>query len=191
MSQSQKIRQLNQILEALEEFKHRKNYILNFSKLASLMKISNSELEEIMNLILRFQYLFKEHFNGKVLSKKWKNNQFYFKLISELCDDENRYDLRKQIEINVEHSQLLNDIIYCFQHVNIGKGFDIKHNITELPKKVKKLYAIHPYFFENRGNGLIYPTNLAIELGKAIRTYNKINREVRDIRIEEYRVKIR
>jgi len=190
MSQSTKIRQLHQVLDLLEEFKNRKNCVFNFSKLADLLKISIRDLEEIMNIIFRFQQIFREHFDGQVLCRNWKNNQIYFSLLPESVKRQAPEIMNKEIDISIEHSQILSDIIYYFQHVKIGKGFNLKINETELSKKVKEIHISHPYFFENRGNQLIYPTSLAIHLGSSIRTYTKINRSIRKLQIDDYEITI-
>jgi len=188
MSQSTKIRQLHQILDLLEEFKNRKNCVFNFSKLANLLKISHNDLEEVMHIIFRFQQIFKEHFNGQLLCRNWKNNQIYFSLIPESVNRQGSEIMAKEIHINTEQSQILSDIIYYFQHVKIGKGFNLKINGTELSKKVKELFNTHPYLFENKGNQLIYPSGLAIQLGSSIRTYNKINRTIKKLQIDDCKI---
>ncbi|GAH75668.1 unnamed protein product, partial [marine sediment metagenome] len=96
----------------------------------------------------------------------------------------------KEIEIEQGQVRVLNDIVYYFLHVKIGKGFDINQNSTELSKKVKELKRAHPYFFEYRGNGLIYPSKLAIETGKAISFYNRSKKLITKLEVEDYLIQI-
>jgi hypothetical protein len=75
MTQSAKIKRLNQVLLALEKFQVRKSSLFSLDKLAEYLKLSASELEEVLKLIFRFQRLFSSIFEGYVLCKKWKNDK--------------------------------------------------------------------------------------------------------------------
>ena len=94
------------------------------------------------------------------------------------------------IKLNHEHIQLLNDIIYYFNHIKIGKAFNSNTHNSALTQKVKKLRKLHPYFFENRGNGTIYPSKLASQLGKTLSLYKKVNRKIQNFEIEGYQIKV-
>jgi hypothetical protein len=124
------------------------------------------------------------------LFKKWKNNKTF--LVLKLKTDVKNCIINepKQIEIDQEQVKLLNDIIYYFQHVKIGGGFNIKQNRSELSRKVRNLKQSHPYFFEYRGNGLIYPSKLGIETGKLISFYNKSKKLFTKLELEEYLIHI-
>lgn len=80
MTQSAKIKQLNQVLLALEKFQVRKNSIFSLDKLAEYLKLSASELDEVLKLIFRFQRLFNSNLEGYILCKKWKNDKTYLVL---------------------------------------------------------------------------------------------------------------
>ena len=95
-----------------------------------------------------------------------------------------------EIEINKEQVKVLSDIVYYFQHIKIGCGFDNKLSTTKLSNKVRELKRFHPYFFEYRGNGLIYPSKLAIETGKVISFYNKGKKLITKLEVEEYLIQI-
>jgi hypothetical protein len=69
-------------------------------------------------------------------------------------------------------------------------GFKSNRYNSTLTQKVKKLRKLHPYFFENRGNGSIYPSELAIQLGKILSVYKKGNRKIQDAQIEGYQIKV-
>jgi hypothetical protein len=162
MTQSAKIKRLNQVLLALEKFQVRKSSLFSLDKLAEYLKLSASELEEVLKLIFRFQRLFSSIFEGYVLCQKWKNDKTYLVLKTKSEVKEGCVFEPKEIEIARDQVKLLSDIAYFFQRVKIGKGFDLKRNGTELSRKVKELKRSHPYFFESKGNGLVYPSKLAI-----------------------------
>jgi len=190
MAQSIKFKQLHQVISALEKFQSRKKSIFSLEKLAAYLQLSVGELNEILGLVFRFQNLFSSVFEDFYLFKKWKNNKTYLvlKLKSEVKNPITNEP--KEIEIEQGQVRVLNDIVYYFLHVKIGKGFDISQNSTELSKKVKELKRAHPYFFEYRGNGLIYPSKLAIETGKAISFYNRSKKLITKLEVEDYLIQI-
>ncbi|MCK4381920.1 MAG: hypothetical protein KAW66_01370 [Candidatus Lokiarchaeota archaeon] len=190
MAQSVIIKQLHQVISSLEKFQTRKNSMFSLEKLAAYLQLSVGELDEILELIFRFQMLFNSAFEDYFLFKKWKNNKNY--LVLKLKSEVKKpiANEPKEIEIDQEQARVLNDIVYYFLHVKIGKGFDIKQNNTELSKKVRELKRSHPYFFEYRGNGLIYPSKLAVETGKLISFYNKSKKLITKLEIEDYLIQI-
>ncbi len=190
MAQSVKIKQLHQIISALEKFQTRKNSMFSLDKLATYLNLSNKELDEILELVFRFQMLFNSAFEDYILFKKWKNNKNYLVLKRKSEAKNPITNELKEIEIDREQARVLNDIVYYFLHVKIGKGFDIKQNSTELSKKVRELKRSHQYFFEYRGNGLIYPSKLAVETGKLISFYNKSKKLITKLEVEDYLIQI-
>ena len=190
MAQSVIIKQLHQVISSLEKFQTRKNSMFSLEKLAAYLQLSVGELDEILELIFRFQMLFNSAFEDYFLFKKWKNNKNY--LVLKLKSEVKKpiANEPKEIEIDQEQARVLNDIVYYFLHVKIGKGFDIKQNNTELSKKVRELKRSHPYFFEYRGNGLIYPSKLAVETAKLISFYNKSKKLITKLEIEDYLIQI-
>jgi len=190
MAQSAKFKQLHKIVSALERFQTRKNSLFSLNKLANYLNLSERDLEEMIELVLRFQNLFNSVLSDFILCKKWRNDKSY--LILKPKSDvayQNLSDL-KEVEINKTQMNLLSDVIYYFQHVKIGKGFNIYRNKTELSKKVKQLYRSHSYFFEHRGNGLIYPSKLAVEAGKLIQSYNRSKKTISKLQIEDFIIQI-
>ena len=83
---------------------------------------------------------------------------------------------------------MLSDVVYFFQRVKIGKGFDLKRNGTELSRKVKKLKKAHPYFFESKGNGLVYPSKLAVDTGNLILSYDRSKRSFSRLKVGDYAI---
>ena len=190
MAQNDKIKQLHKIISALEQFQTRKDKLFSLDKLANYLNLSERDLEEVLELVFRFQFLFSSIFEGLILVKKWKNEKTY--LILKSKSEVKNIDLMepKEIEISKDQAEILNDIVYYFQHVKIGKGFDVKSNGAELSKKVKQLNRSHPYFFGHRGNGLLYLSKLAVEAGNLIRSYNKSKKSVSKLEIEEFIIQI-
>jgi len=174
----------------LEKFQVRKNYLFSLDKLTEYLKLSTSELEEVLQLIFRFQQLFSSAFEGYFLCKKWKNDKFYLKLAPKSeVKDVSVLEL-KEVEIDRDQVKLLSDIAYYFQRVKIGKGFDLRRNGTELSRKVKELKKSHPYFFESKGNGMVYPSKLAVDAGNLILSYDRSKKAVSKLQIGEFVVKI-
>ena len=190
MAQSVKIKQLHQIVSALERFCTRKDSLFSLDKLANYLTLSERDLEDLLELVFRFQNLFNSVISGFVLCKKWRNDKSYLILKSKSeVSSQNLSDL-KEVEVDKTQMNLLSDVIYYFQHVKIGKGFNINRNKIELSKKVKQLSRSHPYFFEHRGNGLIYPSKLAVEAGMLIQSYNRSKKNIFKLQIEDFIIQI-
>jgi len=190
MAQGTKIKQLHQIVSALEKFQTRKNSLFNLDKLANFLNMSEQDLEEVLELVFRFQNLFNSVISDFFLCKKWKNDKYYLILKSKSEVLSQDLSNLKEVEINQTQVNLLSDVIYYFQHVKIGKGFNVNRNNTELSKKVKQLNRSHPFFFEHRGNGLIYPSKLAVEAGNLIQSYNRSKKTISKLQIEEFIIQI-
>ena len=190
MAQSVKFKQLHQIVSALERFQTQKKSLFSLGKLANYLNLSERDLEEVLELVFRFQNLFNSVISDFILCKKWKNEKYY--LILKPKSEVSSQDLSdlKEVEINQTQVNLLSDVIYYFQHVKIGKGFNVIRNKTELSKKVKQLNRLHPYFFEYRGNGLIYPSKLAVEAGNLIQSYNRSKKSISKLQIEDFIIQI-
>ena len=190
MAQGTKIKQLHQIVSALEKFQTRKNSLFSLDKLANFLNMSERDLEEVLELVFRFQNLFNSVISGFVLCKKWREDKCY--LILKPKSEVSIHDLSdlKEVEINRTQVNLLSDVIYYFQHVKIGKGFNVNRNTTELSKKVKQFNRTHPFFFEHRGNGLIYPSKLAVEAGMIIQSYHRSKKTISRLQIEDFIIQI-
>lgn len=190
MSKSLTIHDFYKILDLLEDLQQRKDSLLNLTGLFNVLNFSKEELESVTELIFRFQTFFSNSKEKSWLTKLWINGQIYLKLIPISEDRIDKPCNQKIIKLNHENIQLLNDIIYYFNHIKIGKAFTSNTHNSALTQKIKKLRKVHPYFFENRGNGIIYPSRLASQLGKTLNLYKKGNRKVQDIQIEGYQIKV-
>ena len=190
LQSSQILKKIGYIIDALNLFPYKQDSLFNVSRLTSMLQLSEEEMDQILKILFKLQDQFSNHFKGYELQKIWKNGTIYLTLISKE-QNINDKSYQKEISLSPDHSNLLNDIIYYFEHIKIGKGFDPRVNGTELSKKVKELNNVHPYLFESRGNSLLYPTKLAIEIGKMLYSYNKNNRDVAKIHLDEYLITIR
>ncbi|MFW9826710.1 MAG: hypothetical protein ACFFEY_03710 [Candidatus Thorarchaeota archaeon] len=166
---------LDKILDVLGEFKNNYECRLNFSRLVDLLKLPKSEIDEIINLILKFQEKFNDVFFNYRLQKIRTNGYFY--IVAKKIDINNN-----EIPLNITFSRTqleqLNDIFYTFKHVKRGKGFDINKNGTRMSANLKNLKEEFPYLFETKDNKLIYPSDFGVKLGDLIISYNKSNREI-------------
>lgn len=190
MPSSWRFQKLHKILNILEQFTEHPNSNFNFSKLEEVLGLLPKEGEELLNLIFQFQDLFHSKLKGYILYKKRKNTNLYLTLKAKSqVKDGDKLDTN-EINITKAESNLLSDIIYYFQHIKIGKGFDVSYNNSELIQKVKSLKGTHPYFFEHRGNGLIYPTKLAVDLGVQILSYQRGNKPIRELNVNDNKILI-
>ncbi|MFX1257040.1 MAG: hypothetical protein ACFFAN_04225 [Promethearchaeota archaeon] len=181
---------LNQVLNALGEFKGHYEKRFNFSRLAEYLQIPKSEINNVISLILNFQEMFEEVFKNYRLQKKIINSQRYLvtekKITEQKEQEEKKNTSPKKIRINKDQSKLLSDIVYLFKRVKRGKGFDLENVDSELLRNLKKLKDQHPYLFNKNGNNLTYPSEIGLELGSLILSYNKSNKKIENFNIKNY-----
>ena len=177
---------LDQIIDALGAFKDHYNKKFNFTKLANLLKIPKSEIEQVVSLVLKFQEKFETVFEDYRIKKEIINGRIYF------AAKKKNVDSPGEVEINLEKDQakLLSDVIYTFKFVKRGKGFDLKFVSSELVKDIRKLMKAHPCLFHKNGNNLVYPSKLGLELGETINSYFKCNRIFDEIIIDNYKITV-
>ncbi|MFW9879117.1 MAG: hypothetical protein ACFFG0_39060 [Candidatus Thorarchaeota archaeon] len=183
------LRVLNQIVDYIEKFEDHYDKKFNFSKLVKLLNIPKAETDDIVGLILNFQDIFENVFRKHRLQKYRAANQIY--LITEEKCLQNQIKAFENLMFTSSQINILNDIIYVFKHVKRGKGFDIVKNGSELLTKVKQLRNAHPYLFELKGNGLIYPSQLGLKLGELIISYNKSNKTLDRITLDSYMIEVK
>ena len=178
---------INQTIESLGKFEGNYDKKFNFSELVRRLNIPNTEVDEFIYLLLNFQEKFESVFLTYRLKKKIENGTIYLTVEKREIDS---IPIRPPeiITFSPSQIQLLNDIIYTFKHVKRGKGFDIAKNGTELSSNLKQLRSEHPYLFETKSNGLIYPSPFGSKLGGLIISYNKGNRELTEITIDNHKV---
>lgn len=173
---------LNQIIDYLSKFEDHYDKKFNFSKLANLLNIPSSEVDEIVYLLLNFQENFEKVFKKYRLLKYRTNNHIY--LITEKKSELNKCEIPNFIEISASNITLLNDIIYVFKYIKRGKGFDLIRNGSELLTKIKHLMEVHPFLFESKGKGMVYPSELGLKLGEVVISYNKSNKTLENVIID-------
>jgi hypothetical protein len=179
------ILRLQTLIKLLEHYSQKNHLTLNLIKLTEMMNISQDELDILLEIVFQFQAIFKNGLQTKSLHKVRKNNMCYLSL-----SDCQSSVLNTGIELSKIQCNLLSDMIFEFQYISKGKGFDIRYPSTELIKNIKELKNLHPYFFEYRGNGLVYPTELALKIGKQLEIYNRTNKSVSKITCENYTITI-
>lgn len=182
----QLLKKLHQMVNALGEFKNRYDKKLNFSKLIKFLKLNDGNTEEIVYLILRFQEQFTEIFKDHTLRRKIISGQTYLVPEKKLHNYKEKILLIPEtVRVCKKDSKTLSDVTYLFMYVRRGKGFDLDENTTDLIKNIKLLRQKHPYFFIKNGNNLIYPSQVALELGNRIQTYHKGNKLLKTITLHK------
>ena len=178
---------LNQTIESLGKFEGNYDKKFNFSELVRRLNIPSTEIDEFIYLLLNFQEKFENVFLTYRLKKKIENGTIYLTVEKREIDS---IPIRPPeiIKFSPSQVQLLNDIIYTFRYVKRGKGFDVAKNGSELSSNLKQLRSEHPYLFESKSNGLIYPSPFGLKLGDLIISYNKGNRELTEITFDNHKV---
>lgn len=180
---------LNYVLAALEGFRDDYTKKFNFTRLMEYLKVPKSEIDGIIYLILNFQEKFNDVFKNHVLKKKINDGKLY------LITEKNKIDtyqipIPEEIRIKKAYLPIISDLVYLFKFVKRGKGFDIESNGIELLRKIKEIHKEYPYLFEEKENGLIYPSELGLKFGELILSFNKNNKEIRDVTINNYSFKV-
>ncbi|TXT57112.1 MAG: hypothetical protein BAJALOKI2v1_540014 [Promethearchaeota archaeon] len=179
---------IKKLIFALKGFKGKYEKRLNFHKFCAYLETSGKKREALLDLLFEFQDLFKGILRNHVLTKEKDGNTIYLCVKpSEVSDPK---DL-STISISKSQIKILNDIIHIFKTIRKGKGFNISNKNTDLINQLKNLYYSFPLLFRQNGHDLIYPTDIAIELGSKIKQYNKMNIDYKDIDIENYTFQIR
>ncbi len=179
------LRKLHQIVGALGEFKNYYHKKLNFSKLVTFLKLEDVDKDELIYLILRFQEQFNEVFKDHTLTRKIKSGQTYLVPEKKLHNyQEKILMIPETVRVCKKNSKILSDVTYLFKYVERGKGFDLD-TTTNLIENIKLLRQEHPYFFVKNGNNLVYPSQIALELGNMIQAYNKSNKVLKTIKLHK------
>jgi hypothetical protein len=171
-------------LELLEQFVQNGHHSININKVANGLHLSPDAIDQLLELTLQYQELFCSILPDNSLIKIRKNDTWYLTISP-------RSENRTEIQISREELDLLNDVMYYFQHIVKGKGFDTRFTTSELLEKVKRLNKAHPYFFERRGNGFVYPSTLALSLGSKLEKLNRTKKMVNCISINNLLIQIK
>jgi len=191
MPQSPNIQHVQRFIELLEKLQKRDNFLLNLNKLFEYWGISSEEVEPFIQILMHLQFLFIKESDAVRLYSIWRNGQIYLKVKSPSKHISNNSPIYREVELTREDCNLLNDVVHYFEHIKIGKGFNSKAINSEFAKKIKILNKSYPFLFENRGNGALYPTKLASQLGKTISLYKKSNRKIQDLEMDGYYIKVK
>ena len=169
------------LILALKAFKGKYEKRLNFNKLCVYLETNGKKKEVLLEILFEFQDLFKGILKDHLIVKEIKDGNTY--ICTRPLDPENK---KAPISISKQQIETLNDIIHVFRKVRKGKGFNISNQHTDLIKDLRKLYYSFPFLFRQNGHNLIYPTEIAIELGSKVSEYNKLNVDYTNIEIENY-----
>jgi len=173
---------VDQIINILNQFQDKYSKKFNFSKLVQYLNIPESESYEFLNLIFSFQNLFEGTFKKYQIRSKKEGSIIY--LIAERKEE---YLTPTNVQLSNRHAEFFNDLIYTFKSINRGKGFDIKNtNDVEFLNNIEEIRSKHPYLFQSKGNGLIYPSKVGLDLGNLIISYNKSNQKVETFKVDDY-----
>ena len=178
---------LGQLVIALKYFEGKYNKRLNFSKFAHYLGLNEIDAHLIAQFIIEYQDEFKEFsriFKKHFLSKKWEGETLYL-----ITKEENNI-IPQKITLTREHAGWISDLIYAFQHVKKGKGFNLNNKDADVVKKICLLMNLHPYFFFKNGNNMVYPSKLGSEVGNCLLSYKKLNKYFESLTIEEFRIEI-
>ena len=171
-----------QILDILKDFEDNYEKKLNFTRLVKLLNIPDVYINDLASLLFKAENIFKSVFKDHYLKKRKGNNTLY--LIAEK-------QIPSEIIFTSAQINVFSDLIYTFRHVKRGKGFDVSQNGTDLLSNLNSLKSEHPYIFEKKDNGLIYPTSFGMKLGDLIISYNKGSKKIHELTIENCRIFVR
>ena len=177
----------DQILDILKDFEDNYERKLNFTKLVKLLNIPEVYITDLASLILKTENMFKNVFKAHYLKKGKRNNILY--LIAEKKIPEIK--IPSEIIFTSAQINLFSDLIYTFRYLKRGKGFETSQNGTELLSNFTSLTFEHPYLFEKKDNGLLYPTSFGMKLGDLIISYNKGNKKINELTMDNYKIFVR
>jgi len=177
------LKKLNQILIALHEFNNQYEKKLNFSKLMKYLNIPNSENEDLIHFILTFQSEFDSVFREYRLKKTILDGQIYLMVEKKPpVHKEKMIIIPETVRMPKNYSKIWSDIIFLFKFVQKGKGFDLEQD-SQVINHLKVIQDEFPYLVLKNGNNLTYPTEIGLELGNLIHSYNKNNKPLKKIKV--------
>ncbi|MFW9821609.1 MAG: hypothetical protein ACFFE4_01655 [Candidatus Thorarchaeota archaeon] len=174
-----------QIIEVLYRFSDHYEKKLNFGTLAAALRFNTTDVDDAIEIIMNFQYLFKTVFRDFHLKKRIEDNNIY--LVTEPSSQLKQVPTK--ILMTQTHVKLLNDLIYVFKFLNRGRGFDTDSNNTELLQNVKELGDYYPYFFKKE-DGKLYPTQLGLKLGELFLSYKKTNKPIKILELDNHLIRV-
>jgi hypothetical protein len=189
INSSDLVNRVYDLISALKPLKSRPNCQLNIASFGACYKLSNEQILALVDLVLQFQSLFQNYFKGYRIESEWRNGKTFLSLVPSIKKNNNCPKFR-HVSLSSKEARSLVDLIYVYHHIRIGKGFDPKLVQSELCQNAKKLFLKHPYLMEKNGNGLLYPTSLAIKIGAELRIYTKLNRIITTLTIDNHFIHI-
>ncbi len=196
------IKKLEAIIDALNGFEGNLDRMMNLSKLAKRLKLDPKDMDVVIDIIIKLQENFATILEGRKLIKAKRGKQDY--LAAEIRKDkkpetsESIELLREEIgtlsedfDVVMKSEQVkgLSDIIYVFKKVRGGKGFDVSRNDNKIVKNLRNLKEEYPFLFRVNGNDLVYPSEVGLKLGDLVQSYNKLNKEINQLKVDNYKFK--
>ncbi len=200
---------LKKLADVIDGFESKITKKLNVSKFAKMVKVSEEQIGEILDVLVKCQAVFeksvknfkikKSKANGSLYlnfeippqSKKVDQAQIYEGTVSHVVKNDSNSDKRAQeIEISLSQARQINDIVYMFKKINRGKGFDLNVNGNELLKNISALKSSYPFLFRVNGGNLVYPTDICLELGELILSYTKASKPLSQFELNNYVIKV-
>jgi hypothetical protein len=190
INSSEPIQRVHDLISALKPLKTKPNCQLNVASFGACYKLSTEQSMALVDLVLQFQSLFLDDFQGYRIQSEWRNGTTYLNLRPIVKKDNPNCSQLKQVTLSSKQARNLLDLTYVFNHVKIGKGFDPKLVQSNLCQKAKELHETHPYLMERNGNNLLYPSSLVIKIGAELRIYAKLNRTIKKLTIDNHLIHI-
>ncbi len=176
---------------------------LNVSKIVKASNFSDKQTSELLDVIIKYQTIFAKTSKKFKLKKSKSKEQMYLVFdINKNAEKQNPEESETKVEssekgdqicevkISVSQAQKINDIVYMFKRINRGKGFDLTVSGSELLDSIKSFRESHPFLFRVNGGNLVYPTDICLELGDLILTYNKASKPLSKFEVKNYYIKV-
>ena len=173
---------LRHMLDILSRFKNNYTKKFNITKFAEYLQLSQTDIIEVISLIIDYNSMFQNIFKDYKLLKKREGNQYYL-IVQKL--------VKKPIIIKFTSTQIevLNDIYYWFKVVHKGKGFDIAQS-SPLTQKLTGLLETHSLLFIIAQNSLVYLSDIGQKIGDMLISYNKSGKAITECIIDNYIIKV-
>jgi len=174
---------LSRFVEVLNAFNKNAEKRLNCERLMNYLKLTRSEMDDIITFILNFQDQCGSIFSSLKLKKKIEDRKIY--LVAERIYG--AIQCPQTIHLSESQCKVLNDATYLFKFVKRGKGFPIDSD-NGIIIKILRLREHHPYLFELKEGDLLYPSPFGLKLGESILSYNKSGRSMTEFTIDNHTI---
>lgn len=181
-----KLRSWKKIIKALSGFKGKHHMKFNFKELCRQLEcpdhrtISEGKVLQIIEILMSGQNLFDTVLVDHFLTMEKSNGTIYLRL------KKKPREFMAVHEVSANNAKKLRDVVYIYQQANRGKYFDLQDGNKKMVQKITQLKEEHPVFFDARSNGKAYLSPIAVELGKKLLAYDRMNKKVDSITIKKH-----